>query len=54
VETAVQIDVTPVAGSDLLDEKAPRFSELSELFQSKIGNLVKWTQLISADFSCKL
>jgi len=51
--------LTPVAGSNLLEEKVSRFSELSqnsnceELFQSKTSNLVKWTKLIAADYSFK-
>jgi len=51
--------ITPVGGSNLLEEKGSRFSELSsdsnseELFQSKTSNPGKWTQLISADFSFK-
>jgi len=51
------IFVTPVAGSNSLPEKVSWFSELSQnsnsqrLFQSKPSNLVKWTRLISAEFS---
>jgi len=51
--------LTPVAGSNLLEEKVSRFSELShnsnseELFQGKTSNLVKWTNFISADYSFK-
>ena len=51
--------LTPVAGSNLLEEKVIRFSELSqnsnseELFQSKTSNLVKWTKIISADYPFK-
>jgi len=51
--------LTPVAGStwNLLAEKVSWFYELSQnlnserLFQSKTRNLMRWTKLISADFS---
>ena len=49
--------LTPVAGSNLRKEKVSRSSELSqnsnpgELFHSKTSNFVKWTKLISADYS---
>ena len=52
-----QPHLTPVAGSNLLEHKVSRFSELSQnlnsekLFQSKTSNLVKWTKLILADYS---
>jgi len=49
--------ITPVAGSNLLSKKSldspnsPQNSNSKRLFQSKTSNLVKWTKLISADFS---
>jgi len=50
---------TPVAWSNLLEDKVSWFSELchnsntEELFQSKTSNLVKWTKFFSADNSFK-
>jgi len=54
-----QSRLTPVAGSDLIEEKVSRFSKLSqysnseELFKSNTSNFVKWTKLITTDCSFK-